>query len=603
MVMFMSACEEDANYKEFDYPVPVPSGLTPAIDYEGAIVTITGKDFGTLPKAVKVSFGGVQATDIVSCTDNKIEVKVPVGGASGDVSLQIWTHVVDKVGEFTVIPAPKITSISSSNQDPSVASPGDIVTITGTGFGTDATKTSVLFGETVAEIKSIADDKIEVITPDNFEPGTVYLQIGGIKIAAGMITKPIGRDYIYFPFDEGAGPIATDAWSGIKATLHAANWTDDGQTNKALSLDGATGYVSFPNITGMLKSFTISFWMNPTSHSNWARLFDFGSGEGNFLFFTPQNSINGMPRFAIKNGGAEQLFDGTSKIPVNKWTHVAITFDWDKEAKKGIGSMYINGVAGGSNNNMTINPSMLPDATQSYIGKAQFPDPLYNGKVDEFKIHTVALTAAEVKAEFDNSNKDPQGPSEKGDVTDKYLKNYGPGITNSYFDGGRWGTPAEWIVNDAIKSREKDGVKYGGWAKDTFDDKAGTVGSGVICCETHAGGATTITDGVIYQTAKLPAGTYKLESKIFTELKDDSPCYMVVTKGEGLPSTSNVATALANQKFSTPSTSVPEKINTKHETLTCEFTLSSEQTVSIGFIINMSFKNYFTIGAVTLTRL
>ena len=55
------ACEKDANFKEYAYPVPEITGIYPASGYVGSMVAILGKDFGDLIEAVKVSFGGMEA--------------------------------------------------------------------------------------------------------------------------------------------------------------------------------------------------------------------------------------------------------------------------------------------------------------------------------------------------------------------------------------------------------------------------------------------------------------------------------------------------------------------------------------------------------------
>ena len=103
MVLFGTSCEKDAQFREFNYPAPVPSGMSPASGYPMINVTITGTNLETLKGAVKVWFGGIQATNIVSTNGNQIVVQVPSNAVSGKVSLQVWTHKVDSIGTYTVI--------------------------------------------------------------------------------------------------------------------------------------------------------------------------------------------------------------------------------------------------------------------------------------------------------------------------------------------------------------------------------------------------------------------------------------------------------------------------------------------------------------------
>ena len=116
MLITFCGCEEDAHFNVYEYPAQTVTGMSPSVGYPGINVTITGKDFGTLPKAVKVYFGTILAT-VVSCEDTKIVVQVPANAVSADVTLQIWTHDSGVIGTFTTMPAPAITSVVSSNAD------------------------------------------------------------------------------------------------------------------------------------------------------------------------------------------------------------------------------------------------------------------------------------------------------------------------------------------------------------------------------------------------------------------------------------------------------------------------------------------------------
>ena len=53
------ACEKDANFKEYAYPVPEITGIYPVSGYVGSQVAILGKDFGDQIEAVKVTFATV----------------------------------------------------------------------------------------------------------------------------------------------------------------------------------------------------------------------------------------------------------------------------------------------------------------------------------------------------------------------------------------------------------------------------------------------------------------------------------------------------------------------------------------------------------------
>jgi hypothetical protein len=82
------------------------SGVSPLFGLEGDVVTITGKNFGTVKSDIKASFGGVDA-EIVSVTDTQIQAKVPVGGITGTLSVAIGMQKLDAA--FFLVDAVKIS--------------------------------------------------------------------------------------------------------------------------------------------------------------------------------------------------------------------------------------------------------------------------------------------------------------------------------------------------------------------------------------------------------------------------------------------------------------------------------------------------------------
>ncbi len=206
--VLLTSCQPEYVADIYTYPEQTVTGMSPEIGYPGINVTITGKDFGNLKDAVKVYFGGVMATNVVSCEDTKIVVQVPANAVSGNVSLKIWTHTTDSIGAFTALPAPAITSVVSSNTINNVAFPEvDTVTLNGVNFGTDASKPVVSFNGTVAPIVTITDTKITVLAPAGFATGFVTVTMGGITISGTpAIINPTGAGDItpYFLANTGA---------------------------------------------------------------------------------------------------------------------------------------------------------------------------------------------------------------------------------------------------------------------------------------------------------------------------------------------------------------------------------------------------------------
>ena len=211
-----------------------------------------------------------------------------------------------------------------------------------------------------------------------------------------VTVQPFAQGRAWLKFDETSGSTAADAtgnaWAG---TLVGGASPVTGKVNGAVSLSGATQYVTLPTgVVGGLNDFTIATWVKLNSVSNWSRIFDFGTGTSVYMFLTPKNGANNVVRFAISTagGGGEQKIDGTAALPAGVWTHVAVTLSGTT------GTLYVNGSAVGSNPNMTIKPSSLGSTGNNYIGKSQYNDPYLSGAVDDFHIFGQALTSQQVAA-------------------------------------------------------------------------------------------------------------------------------------------------------------------------------------------------------------
>jgi alpha-L-arabinofuranosidase B-like protein/concanavalin A-like lectin/glucanase superfamily protein/alpha-galactosidase-like protein len=165
-----------------------------------------------------------------------------------------------------------------------------------------------------------------------------------------------------------------------------------GRLGNAVKLNGADEYVSLPaGIVNGLSDFTVSAWVNPVSDDTWSRVFDFGTGTAVNMFMTVNGGGNGL-RFGIttSGNGAEQDITGGGRLPLNTWSHVAVTLSGTT------GTLYLNGVPVATNPNMTLKPSSLGATNQNWIGRSQYPDPYLNGTVDDFNIYNRALSPAEL---------------------------------------------------------------------------------------------------------------------------------------------------------------------------------------------------------------
>jgi hypothetical protein len=226
---------------------------------------------------------------------------------------------------------------------------------------------------------------------------TAITPTGETVISNEAMADTTVRLHTYLPFNEGSGTSAADtSGNGHNGTLVNAAWANDRLTGKAVSLNGGNAYVSLPGgLMWGVTDCTIAAWVFWNGSNLQQRIFDFGKDRSCYMFLTPNGSGNVL-RFTITPTGSttgEQTIASTAALPIGVWTHVAVTLSG------ATGTLYVNGVAVGTNSAMRPDQFRTIYTSQNWIGRSQWPaDPYFNGLIDEFRIYNGVLTQAQIAA-------------------------------------------------------------------------------------------------------------------------------------------------------------------------------------------------------------
>jgi len=231
-----------------------------------------------------------------------------------------------------------------------------------------------------------------------------------------------------YSFD-GVGTTVVDSIGTADGTVVGAALTGQGSLTLVGQAGGPAQYVLLPH--GLLRELhdaTFEAWINwagSAAHDGtrtpWQRIFDFGAGttgvEGeqasggdplSYIFLTPQTA----PRTATEVVSTRVAYQvphdtqsvsletvvNTSPLPVDVDTHVGVVIDSSAHRM----SLFVNGAIASATDLVQDDPLSYVYDVNDWLGRSQFPaDDGFSGAFLEFRIYSVALTAAQIQSSYD----------------------------------------------------------------------------------------------------------------------------------------------------------------------------------------------------------
>jgi regulation of enolase protein 1 (concanavalin A-like superfamily) len=227
----------------------------------------------------------------------------------------------------------------------------------------------------------------------------------GAILGWGMSAAPATAATLvgFWNLNEGTGISAADtSGSGNNGTLiNSPTWIA-GQSGNALNFaSGGHGYVSASGAETLADLYThgmtVAAWIKPRSGGggNGGRIIDKDNNNGGWYF--SMNGATGVKLAIDTFSTSSPSRPSTSSIKLNVWQHVAAT--WDGSTSGSNIHIYINGVlADGTAANGAGTVESDADTPFAIGNRSVDTARPFDGGIDEVRVYTGVLTAAEIQA-------------------------------------------------------------------------------------------------------------------------------------------------------------------------------------------------------------
>ena len=260
---------------------------------------------------------------------------------------------------------------------------------------------------------------------DSFFSGTLDdVKIYNYERTASQITEDMNANHplggspnasqvAYYKFDEGADNTCAGGTNDICNSGSQASTIDGvtsntsrintGKIKKALDFNGTTSYAQVVNSNaidfdiGLVSAFTFSGWIYADNA---------GEGSGGRMFSKGTNTWLRVDTLSGSNLDIEASADLTTTdatvnistpITTGTWNHVALVYTDDADDEIDI---YVNGKLRGSSTDGSGTPAITDTADLIIGNDTTSATQTFDGRIDEFKVYNVALSANDIKIDY-----------------------------------------------------------------------------------------------------------------------------------------------------------------------------------------------------------
>ena len=192
-----------------------------------------------------------------------------------------------------------------------------------------------------------------------------------------------------YSFNEGSGAaVADSSGNNNLGTVTNGSWTTSGKFGNSLVFNGTSSrvFVTSSASLNLTAGMTVMAWVYPTANQTGNRTIIRRETNGYWLYSSRLLS-NMRPYGGALVGSNSETVSASNALPVNTWSHVAVTYDGS------VVTLYVNGTAVSTN---SASGSIVSGTTPLWIGGTSSSTDFFQGRIDEVRVYNRALTTTEI---------------------------------------------------------------------------------------------------------------------------------------------------------------------------------------------------------------
>lgn len=367
---------------------------------------VPGVAFGSLPNAFTTTGGAAHATTLSGLANgNSYSYYVRCRDAAGNANpndFSIGFSVAnppppDSTPPVVTMTAPAAGTVSgnvtvSANASDNVGVAGVQFLIDGAALGAEDTTApySVTWNST-----AVPNGSVRLLSARARDAATNATTSAAVSVTVDNSSLGLVAAY---SFNEGTGTTVTDrAGLGHTGTISGATWSTQGRMGGALMFDGVNDWVTIADANDLdfTTAMTLEAWVFPTANGggSWRNLLIKERPGGEVYNLYGNADTNTPVVYAVRAAAPDAPLDarGTSQLPLNTWTHVAVTYD------NAMLRLYINGVQVGTRS--MAGPLMTSAGVLRLGGNGVWGE-YFAGRLDDVRLYSRALSASAIQADM-----------------------------------------------------------------------------------------------------------------------------------------------------------------------------------------------------------